>query len=73
MTNDEFLQIFTHSNLFYENFAEREVEVSFATSMMTQVEEVFNRRHMKMDFVEFLEAIARCSHILSLPPPPVWK
>ena len=49
-------------------FTEREAVVTFAQSMMTQIDELDQDRHMKMQMVEFLEAISRAADILSLAP-----
>lgn len=68
MAFDEFLNIFTESNLMNDQFPERDVITSFNLSIMTQVDELHFDRHMKMQFVEFLEAIARAAELLSLPP-----
>eukprot|EP00831_Metopus_contortus_P064253 TRINITY_DN57527_c0_g1_i1.p2 TRINITY_DN57527_c0_g1~~TRINITY_DN57527_c0_g1_i1.p2 ORF type:complete len:139 (-),score=28.34 TRINITY_DN57527_c0_g1_i1:190-606(-) len=69
MAYDEFLGLMSTTGLVTEEFAEREVITAFAMSMMTQVDEINKDRHMKMERVEFYEAIARCAEILSLPPP----
>ena len=37
--------------------------------MMAQTDEINKDRHLKASFVEFLEAFARASEKLSLPPP----
>ncbi|MDR3547215.1 MAG: hypothetical protein P4M11_02875 [Candidatus Pacebacteria bacterium] len=71
MAYDEFLSIFTDCNLLSDTFTERDVIGSFAQSMMTQVDELDNSRHMKMQMVEFLEAFARAADVASLPPPDV--
>ena len=36
-------------------------------SMMTQVEEIENSRHLNMTFVEFIEAIVRVAEKLEIP------
>lgn len=69
MCYDEFLGIFTAMEVITDSFPERDVISAFAQSMMTQVEEVDSDRHMKMQKVEFYEAIARAAEALSLPPP----
>jgi hypothetical protein len=69
MTIDEFLAIFTQLNLINQVLTERDVLVAYSQAMMTQVDEINSERHMKMQMLEFLEAIARCADVLSLPPP----
>lgn len=56
------------SCLIDSDFQARDVALCFNLSMMCQVNEVTEDRHMKMQLVEFLEAIARASDRLSLPP-----
>jgi hypothetical protein len=68
MAYDEFIALFSESALITEVFPERDAIGSFAQSMMTQADELESDRHMKMQFVEFLEALARASDILSLAP-----
>jgi hypothetical protein len=68
MTDDEFLKIFQEAHLINDTFCERDVNIAFYHSMMTQIDEVNSERHMRMAFVEFLEGLARCAHVLSLAP-----
>ena len=65
---DEFIELFGECDLYSEHFTERDATISYALSMMTVVDEVNDLKFMKMVFLEFLEALARCSDILSLPP-----
>lgn len=37
--------------------------------MQTRVDEINSDRHLKMSFIEFLEAVARAADYLSFPPP----
>lgn len=37
-------------------------------SIAVQIDEINSDRHMQMNYLEFLECIARISEILSLPP-----
>jgi len=69
MAYDEFLSLLARADLITETFPEREVVLAYAQSMMTQVDELANDRHMKMQRPEFYEAIARAAETLSLPPP----
>lgn len=59
MSVEEFRQVCIDSGLVGENFATREIDVCFSQSMMTQVDELYNKRHLEMSFIEFLEAICR--------------
>ena len=69
MCYDEFMGIFTGANLITDEFAERDAMAAFAQSMMTQLDEFDQDRHMKMQKVEFYEAVARSAEGLSLAPP----
>ncbi len=69
MAFDEFLGLLTDAELVSDVFTEREAILAFAQSMMTQVDELDNDRHMKMQLVEFFEGLARSADSLSLPPP----
>jgi hypothetical protein len=69
MDIEEFLALFSSMKVIDNNFTERDVVVSYNLAMMTQVDEIDSSRHIKMQFLEFLEAVARCADIASLPPP----
>jgi hypothetical protein len=73
MTDDEFKKILTESKCISENFVERDVYFCFYEAMMTQIDEIDSERHVRMIFVEFLEAIARAAHKMSLPPSDVLE
>ncbi len=68
MCYEEFMGILTAAGLVTDEFPERDAMAAFAQSMMTQVDEFDNDRHMKMQKVEFYEAIARAAEGLSLAP-----
>ena len=68
MAFDEYVSIFSDSGLINDIFTERDTILSFAQSMMTQVDELESDRHMKMQMLEFLEALARAADGLSLAP-----
>ncbi len=59
MCLDEINDICKMANLYDENFVERDAFIAFNLSMMTQVDELNNDRIFQMQFVEFLEAVAR--------------
>ncbi len=69
MAFDEFLTLMTAAQFINDEFTEREAILAFAQSMMTQVDELDNDRHMKMQLTEYFEALARSAEVLSLPPP----
>lgn len=45
------------------------MNISFNVSMQARINEVTSDKHMKMSYIEFLEALARVADILSYPPP----
>ena len=49
------------ANLYTENFVERDAFLAFNLSMMTQVDELNQDRVFQMQFIEFLECVARIS------------
>jgi hypothetical protein len=59
MSMSEFIDLVTATKVVDDNFGAREIGILFNLSMMTQVDEINRARHIKMYFVEFLEAIAR--------------
>ncbi|CAG9334034.1 unnamed protein product [Blepharisma stoltei] len=44
----------------------RDFDVSYAYSMRPQIDEVYNKKHMEMNFAEFVEAIARVADLANL-------
>lgn len=65
MCLDELSDICKHCNLYDENFVERDMQLAFNLSMMTQFDELSNDRIFQMTFIEFLEAFARIADKLS--------
>lgn len=59
MSLEEFRTLCVDGSLIGDNFAARDVDVFFSQAMMTQVDELYYKRHMEMSFVEMLEAISR--------------
>ena len=59
MSLEEFRQLCNEGNLIGDNLAAREIDVYFSQAMMTQVNELYYKRHMEMSFVEMLEALCR--------------
>ena len=69
MAPAEFEKIFNDSGLQNERFANRDINVCFNLAMQTRVDEYTADKHLKMSFIEFLEAISRAADYLSYPPP----
>jgi len=68
MTTDELENIFAESNLINDQLVSRDIAVYFNLSMMTQVDELNKERHLRMNFIEFLEAFARCAEVICYDP-----
>ena len=69
MSLEEFRDVCVGAGLINDLFSTREIDVCYFQSMMTQVDELFSKRHTKMHYVEFLEAITRAYEITSLSKP----
>lgn len=69
MSPGEFEKIFIAANLFSPSFANRDVYVCFNMAMQSRIDEHTSDAHLKMAFVEFMEAIARAAELMSLAPP----
>lgn len=50
-----------------DKFSVNQVTSLWNLSMMTQVDEISNERHLQMNFIEFIEAICRVADKLSFP------
>jgi hypothetical protein len=61
MSLEEFRLLCTDSGIISDSFTTREIDVCFNQAMMTQVDIIFKKRHLEMNFVEFLEAICRAA------------
>jgi hypothetical protein len=59
MSLEEFRMLCNDAGLVGDNFATREIDVCFSQAMMTQVDELYVKRNLEMNFVEMLEALAR--------------
>lgn len=68
MCYDEFLSLLNACALITDEFPERDAITAFSQSMMTQVDEFDSDRHMKMQKVEFFEAMARVAEGVSAMP-----
>lgn len=68
MTSDELEHLFSDAQLVGDILVSRDIAVFYNLSMMTQVDEINKDRHLRMKFVEFLEAFARCAEQISADP-----
>jgi hypothetical protein len=68
MMSDEFDTLMQSSGVVNDNFGARDIALSFNNAMMIQVNEIDKDRHLKANFIEFLEAFGRACEIMSLPP-----
>ena len=68
MCLDELNDICKILSLYNEKFAEKDMNLAYNLSMMTQIDEINNNRIFEMSLVEFYEATARIADKISLPP-----
>ena len=68
MTSDELEHIFADAELINDQLVSRDIAVLYNLSMMTQVDEINRDQHLRMKFVEFLEAFARCTEQINADP-----
>ena len=61
MCIEEFRQMCFDGKIVPEKFPARELDGCFVLAMMVQVDELFEKKHVEMTFVEFLEAFCRVS------------
>jgi len=66
---EEMNKLATDANLFSDNLVERDIVVFFNLSMMTQVDELNSDKIFQMNFVEFLEIVARIADTYSAASP----
>lgn len=59
MSLEEYRILCNDAGLIGEHFATREIDVCYSESMMTQVDELYHKRHLEMNFIEMLEALSR--------------
>jgi hypothetical protein len=59
MSLSEFVDLVTSTGVVDDNFGAREINTIFRISMATQIDEIRNERHTRMQFLEFVEAISR--------------
>ena len=64
MSIEEFRQLCFDGKLVSSSLPAREIDMCFCQAMMVQVDELYEKKHIEMTFVEFLEAFCRiCSFI----------
>ena len=68
MAVDEFEELIMRCGLQNDMLVQREIGVCFNQSMMSYVDELSQDKHLRMTFVEFLEAMARAADQASFPP-----
>lgn len=69
MSPGEFEKIFLESKMINERFANRDIFVCYNLAMQSREDELTSDAHLKMQFIEFMEAISRAAYYLSLAPP----
>jgi hypothetical protein len=69
MSIQEFIAMLSEAGQINDVFTERDAAISFNLAKITEVDEINYDKHMKLYFLEFLEALSRCADIMSLPPP----
>jgi hypothetical protein len=65
MSIEEFKQLCLDAKIISEKLAARDLEGCFVLSMIVQVDELFEKKHIEMTFVEFLEALCRVCWFLN--------
>ena len=63
---EEFVEMIQNAGLQNETFGTREIGIHFFLAIQTQVDEITSDRHMQMNFIEFIEGIARVAERLGL-------
>lgn len=66
MSPTEFEKIFVWSGLINERFANRDVNVCYNLAMQARIDEIGSDTHLRMSFIEFMEALGRAADYLSL-------
>lgn len=65
---DSFRQICVGAMLLDDRFGERDVPVAYNLAMMTQVDEVNSTKILEMNYLEFLEGLARVAEQCNIYP-----
>lgn len=66
MSLDEFRMLCVDTGMISESFTTREIDVCYSQAMMTQIDYLYKKRHLEMNYVEFLEAICRAASQTSI-------
>lgn len=66
MSLEEFRQLAVDAKLVPEKLPTRDIDTCFVLAMMVQVDELYEKRHIEMNYVEFLEALCRISSYLEI-------
>lgn len=64
----EFKQIFIDSNIKEKHCSDRDINLGFVMCCSIQEDETINDNHLRLTYLEFIEALARVSEKLSLQP-----
>ena len=67
MMLSEFTECILNTDCLSSNFLARHISNIFNLSMMTQVDEISQDRHLNMLFIEFLEAVVRVADKAEIP------
>ena len=67
MSLEEFSDLIVRCNCLSDNFGAKQIASQWNLSVMTQVDEIENDRHLNMTFTEFLEALVRVAERLEIP------
>ena len=67
MSLEEFTDLIVNAKVLSDNFGAKQIASQWNLSIMTQVDEIDNDRHLNMTFVEFLEALVRVAERLEIP------
>lgn len=61
MSLEEFRLLCSDTGITDETFTTREIDVCYSQAMMTQIDILYKKRHLEMNYVEFLEALCRAA------------
>ena len=67
MSLEEFSDLIVNARCLSDNFGAKQIASQWNVSLMTQLDEIENDRHLNMTFVEFLEALVRVAERLEIP------
>lgn len=68
MCLEELTNICKNMDLIDENFVERDINLAFNLSQMTEIDEINQDKNSQLQYVEFLEALARIAEKASPAP-----